>query len=150
MELICTNGNDKRFIDLCCELDAYLNEVTGGEYRRSEYVQYNTLEDIHDVILVIDEEKAVGCGSFKKYNENIAEIKRVFIINDYRGCGISKLIMKALEEKAIEKGYSQLILETGRILEAATNLYLNLGYEITENYGQYIDMSESLCMSKDL
>ncbi len=79
MELINTDGNDKRFVNLCHELDDFLNEIIGGEKQSEKYNQYYNLKDIHDVILVIDNGQAVGCGSFKKYDEKVAEIKRVFI-----------------------------------------------------------------------
>lgn len=58
--------------------------------------------------------------------------------------------MKAAEVKAAEKGYNNLILETGRILNEAVNLYQNIGYTIIENYGQYKDLPESVCMRKKI
>lgn len=74
MELIYTDGKDERFINLCRELDDLLNEIVGGEKQRDKYNQYNTLADIHDVILVIEDGQVVGCGSFKSYHENVAEV----------------------------------------------------------------------------
>ena len=150
MELVYTNGSDERFIELCRELDDFLNDVIGGEKQREKYNQYNKLTDIHDVILVVENGKAVGCGSYKRYNAEIAEIKRVFVRESHRGKGFSKHIMYALEQKARENGYKKLILETGNLLEAAINLYINCGYVIIENYGQYINMPESVCMMKEL
>jgi Acetyltransferase (GNAT) family. len=84
MELIHTDGKDERFINLCRELDDFLNEIVGGKKQRDKYNQYNILADIHDVILVIEDGQAVGCGSFKRYNENVAEIKWVFVKKEYR------------------------------------------------------------------
>jgi len=150
MEFVFTNGNDKRFTDLCDELDDYLNEVVGGEKQREKYNQYNTLEDIHDVILVIDDGQCVGCASFKKHDAVTAEIKRVFVKKEYRRNGYAKVIMQALEQRAIEAGYYKLILETGNSLKPAIVLYRNLGYEIIENYGEYEGMPESVCMAKPL
>ncbi|EPR11577.1 GNAT family N-acetyltransferase [Ruminiclostridium papyrosolvens] len=148
MELISTDGNDKRFVNLCYELDDFLNEIVGGEKQREKYNQYNNLKDIHDVILVIDNGQVVGCGSFKKYDEKVAEIKRVFVKKEYRKKGLAKSIMKTLEQKAMENGYSKLILETGNVLKDAIKLYSGIGYKVIENYGQYVDMPESICMGK--
>jgi putative acetyltransferase len=148
MELIYTDGCDKRFIELCHELDDYLNEIVGGERQRNKYNLYNTLEDIHDVILVMDNGQIISCGSFKRYDEKVAEIKRVFVKKDYRRKGFAKFIMQTLEQKAREKGYSKLILETGNLLKSALELYTYIGFEIIENYGQYADMPESICMEK--
>ena len=150
MELIFTDGNDKRFVDLCHELDEYLSYAVGGEKQRKQYTQYNTLENIHDVVLIIEDGKAVACGSFKEYNPNIAEIKRVFTQESFRNRGYSKSIMRALEERALNKGYKKLILETGYLLKGAMRLYTANGFHVIKNYGQYINMPESVCMEKEL
>jgi putative acetyltransferase len=47
----------------------FLNDLVGGEENRAEYVPYNALDDIHDAIVVYDEDISVGCASFKKYDD---------------------------------------------------------------------------------
>ena len=150
MEFIYTDGRNDDFVMLCHKLDEYLNEIVGGEKQRKEYVQYNALEDIHDVILIYDDKRPIACAGFKLYDGDIAEVKRVFLTTEYRGKGISKQLMSALEDKAKRKGYSSLILETGRPLTSAMGLYQKIGYRIVDNYGQYKDMRESICMRKDI
>lgn len=150
MEIVITTGKDERFVELCHSLDSYLNYIVGGEKQREQYKKYNMLEDIQDVVLVIQEEQAIGCGSFKEYTPNVAEIKRVFVRSDSRCLGVGKLIVEALEKLAYEKRYKKLILETGAPLVEAMRLYSSLGYNVAENYGQYKDMPESICMEKVL
>ena len=150
MEFIYTDGRNDDFVMLCHKLDEYLNEIVGGEKQRKEYVQYNALEDIHDVILIYDDKRPIACAGFKLYDGDIAEVKRVFLTTEYRGKGISKQLMSALEDKAKRKGYSSLILETGRPLTSAMGLYQKIGYRIVDNYGQYKEMRESICMRKDI
>ncbi len=150
MEVIITDGTDERFIMLCKELDEYLNDAVGGEKQRSQYVQYNQLNHIHDVVLITENDKAVACGSFKEYSCEAAEIKRVFVMGESRGKKYGQKIMQTLENMAKEKGYSQLILETGKKLSHARTLYENLGFERISNYGQYADMPDSVCMRKYL
>jgi len=150
MEIILTDRNDKRFVDLCHELDDYLNDVVGGEKQRRQYNQYNTLENIQDVALIIENGEAVACGGFKEYEPGTAEIKRVFTKESDRNRGYSNAIMKALEKRACEKGYTRLILETGFLLKEAMRLYTAIGFHVTKNYGQYIHMPESVCMEKKI
>ncbi len=145
-----TNGNNQDFIRLCQLLDESLNELVGGEEQRKEYNQYNKLDHIHDVILICDNDTPVACGAFKYYEEGVAEIKRVFVRKEFRGQGISKLLMQQLEEKAGEQGYDSLILETGKPLAAAIGLYSSLGYQVIDNYGQYKNLPLSVCMLKDI
>lgn len=150
MELIYTDGRDKRFASLCEELDEHLNFVSGGEKQRKRYIQYNTLENIHDVVMVVEHEQAVACGSFKEYDPDIAEIKRVFTKEGYRKRGYSQSIMAALEKRALDKGYKKLVLETGRLFQDAIRMYTAYGFRVIENYGPYKNMIESVCMEKEL
>lgn len=150
MEFVYTDGKNPDFIMLCQMLDENLNEMVGGEKQREQYVQYNGLENIHDVILIYEDKFPIACGSFKYYDADTAEVKRVFLRKEYRGKGMSKRLMSALEEKAKKKGYSRLILETGVMLAAAVGLYKKTGYRVIENYGQYKEMKDSVCMQKDI
>lgn len=145
-----TNGNSQDFIRLCQLLDESLNELVGGEEQRKEYNQYNKLDHIHDVILICENDTPVACGAFKYYEEGVAEVKRVFVRKEFRGQGISKLVMQQLEEKAREQGFDSLILETGKPLAAAIGLYSSLGYQVIDNYGQYKNLPLSVCMLKDI
>lgn len=150
MKYIYTNGKDNHFVLLCSQLDCSLNELAGGEDNRKQYIQHNRLDDIHDVFIVYDGDTPIGCGSFKKYSESVAEVKRVFVNKAYRGLGISKQMMQLLETKAKEKGYQKVILETGRKMPVAIGLYEKLGYCVIGNYGQYEGEANSICFEKVL
>ncbi len=114
-----SDGCNPDFAELCHELDIFLNELVGGEENRAEYIPYNQLEDIHDVILAYDDNIPIGCAAFKKYDNECAEVKRVFLKPEYRDRGISKKLMAQLENAAKAKGYRYLILESGEPLVAA-------------------------------
>ncbi|SHJ32503.1 GNAT family N-acetyltransferase [Propionispora hippei] len=151
MKFIYTDGRNQDFVKLCQLLDDYLNELAGGEANRQQYIPYNTLDAIRDVVLAYDDSSSpIGCASFKFYDNKVAEVKRVFVKSEYRGKGISKELMRLLEARAKEKGYNILLLETGASLVEAMGLYRSLGYGIMQNYGQYKDLQESICMQKNL
>ncbi|SEW18278.1 GNAT family N-acetyltransferase [[Clostridium] fimetarium] len=150
MKIIYADGCNPDFIILCHMLDTYLNHIVGCEENRLQYIQYNKLEDIHDVIIVYDEAIPIGCASFKLFGNDIAEVKRVFIKEEYRGKGISKELLNLIEERAKEKGFKKLILESGEPLVQAMSLYKKSGYVIIENYGQYKCMKDSICMGKTI
>lgn len=149
MRIVHTDGTDSRFIELCRELDHFLNETVGVE-EQSEYNQYNTLEDIHNVVLLIENEKAVACGSCKEFEEGVAEIKRVFVKKEYRRRGFSRTLIDVIESEARNNGYKSLVLETGNQLKVAFKMYQSMGYEVTDNFGQYENMPDSICMKKTL
>lgn len=145
-----TDGNNPDFIELCKALDENLDEIVGGRFQRSQYVQYNTLESIHDVIIIYKDGVPAGAGSYKFYDEETVEMKRIFIMKDYRGLGLGKELLLRLEADARIKGYRYGVLETGEPLVAASALYKKNGYKVIPNYGQYRDMTDSVCMQKRL
>ncbi len=150
MKFLFTDGTNRDFVFLCGRLDEYLNEIVGGEKQRKQYIQYNTLEHIHDVVLAYEDSLPVGCAAFKEYGPGVAEVKRVFLQKEYRGAGTAKQMIALIERRAKEKGYSRLILETGAPLAAAMKLYRHTGFQKIENYGQYRDLKDSVCMAKDI
>ena len=147
---IHTNGKNKDFIMLCTMLDNTLDEIVGGKKQREHYVQFNSIQDINNVVVIYYKDTPIGCGGFKRYSTETAEIKRVFVRKDFQGKGISKIIMSLLENQARNDGYKSLILETGKPLMAAVNLYHKIGFTQIDNYGQYQGLESSICMKKDL
>lgn len=150
IRFIYTDGCNNDFIGLCHELDDFLNELVGGEQNRSEYVQYNRLDDVHDVVIAYSDQLPVGCASFKRYDDEHAELKRVFVKKEYRGLGISVELIRKLEARAKEQKFRYFILESGEPLIAAMALYRKIGYKVIPNYGPYVDMEDSVCMGKGL
>ena len=150
MEIVTTNGTDKRFVFLCNKLDEFLYETVGEEKQRSQYDKHNTLKDINHVILALIDGEPAGCASFKKHSDSVAEIKRVYVSTNYHGMQLGKTIMNSLEQLAKANGYKKLILETGIQLKPAINMYKSLGYKIIDNYEPFIGMEDSICMEKAL
>jgi GNAT superfamily N-acetyltransferase len=150
IEFRFTDGSDRDFAILRRELDSCLDALVAGKLDRSQYAKYNQVDDIRDVIVVYAENEPVGCACYKKYNAETAEIKRVFIRNEYRGKGLSRQMLLKLEDRAKAQGYKALILETSEPCVAAANLYQAMGYAVIPSYGQYADMTDSICMGKYL
>lgn len=148
MKYVCTDGKNPDFIALCALLDKYLNKIAGGEKNRAQYIPHNSTEDIHDVVLAYDGASPAGCAAFKRYDGTTAEVKRVFVKKTYRGLGVARQLMALLEEKAREKGFKALILETGQPLVRAMGLYCSDGFAVIPNYGPYKNMPDSICMEK--
>lgn len=140
-----TNSDNPDFKKLTDLFDEYLVDIDGDE--KDFFAQFNHIY-INQVIICYDDEVAVGCGAFKEYEPNVAEIKRMFVLPEQRGKGIAAIILNQLENWAAAKGYTSCILETSVRLESAHVLYKKSGYEIIPNYGQYIGVESSVCMKK--
>ena len=141
-----TISDDPDFRDLVALLDEDLQIRDGDEH--PFYAQFNKIENIRNVIVCYIDNKPVACGAFKEYDEKKAEIKRMFVQPGSRGRGIGLNILKELESWAAELHYPECILETGKKQPEAIRLYQKAGYTIIENYGQYENVENSVCMMK--
>jgi hypothetical protein len=143
-----TTSTDKDFQWLIKQLDNELwNELQEDQ---AQYDQYNKVPDLNTVVVVYINDQPVASGCFKKYNTDMVEIKRMFVVKEQRGIGISKIVLSELENWAVESGFKNALLETSIHFIAATTLYKNAGYIIIPNYDQYKDLEESVCMKKEL
>lgn len=147
-EYIRTTSSHQDFQLLIEALDDDLY-IRNGE-AQLKYRPYNKVDMIRHVVLVYLNGKAVGCGAFKRYDDASVEIKRMFVYPEMRGKKLAAGILIELEKWAIEEGYRNAVLETGHKQTEAIRLYTKAGYVLTENYGQYIGMEESICYRKTL
>ncbi len=143
-----TASEDEDFRSLVVLLDKDLSIRDGDEH--SFYAQFNKIQHIKNVIVCYVNEIAIGCGAFKEYEPGKVEIKRMFVLPEYRGHGIGLLILKELELWAAELNYPECILETGKKQPEAIKLYEKAGYTLIKNYGQYEHVENSVCMSKTI
>jgi putative acetyltransferase len=148
LEILETDSKNNDFIELIKLLDQDLCERYGE--LQKQYNKYNKVDYIDNVIVIYKDKVPVACGAFKEYDENSAEIKRVFVRKENRRQGLSKQIIRELEQLARDKNYKYAVLETGIKQNEAINLYRNAGYEIIQNYGVYTGNTNSICMRKDL
>lgn len=144
-----TDSNDPDFHWLVEKLNKDLLDRYGE--LQVYYNRFNIIDNIPNVVVAYVNDKPVGCGCFKRFDECTVEIKRMFVDEDARGKGIASSILCELEKWAAELGNTAVVLEMGNKQPEAAILYRKQGYEITPNYGQYIGMEEtSICMKKEL
>lgn len=141
-----TNSNNPDFQKLVAHLDDYLKEINGNNH--SFFSQFNTIDTLSHVLLAYSDSKPIGCGAFKPFSEKEAEVKRMFVIPEFRGQGIGRKILKNLEYWAEESNFDFCILETSKDMPNAVKLYQKAGYSAIQNYGPYKDVESSVCMKK--
>ncbi|WP_330438679.1 GNAT family N-acetyltransferase [Micromonospora sp. NBC_00821] len=94
--------------------------------------------------------RAVACGGLQALDAETGEVKRMYVRPAYRGRGIGRQLLAALEECAFRQGYSVVCLETGTYLPAAIALYTACGYQQIPVYGEYVGNAYSVCFAKRL
>jgi len=146
LELKRSDSYNDDFQNLIVELDRGLS----GQYENhaTTYAPHNLVGYLETVVIAYEKGEAVGCGCFKKYDNNSVEIKRMFVRPELRKKGIASAILLELENWAKERGIKNAVLETGTKQTEAIALYEKKGYKRTENYGPYVGVETSLCFKK--
>jgi len=143
-----TDSDDPDFKALVKLLDADLAERDGADH--VFYSQFNKIDKIRHAVVCYENDRPIGCGAIKAFNDEAMEVKRMYVSPDGRNKGIATRVLTALETWAHELGYAQCVLETGKRQPEAIALYEKNGYQRTENYGQYVGVENSVCFAKVL
>lgn len=76
----------------------------------------------------------VGLRSIIEPNQQIGEIKRLWVRPDLRRCGVAAALMSDIEDRARLMGYRQLYLETGPAQPEAIAFYPKIGWTPTDRF----------------
>lgn len=79
-----------------------------------------------------------GCCALRPLDSadipNAAEMKRLYVRRAFRGFGLGRQLTEAILDAARQTGYACVLLDTLDDMEAARNLYTDLGFESIEPY----------------
>jgi putative acetyltransferase len=134
-------------VALIRELEAALDPLYPSESRHGFSVGKLIAEKVAFFVLRYEGAPA-GCGGVKLFGTEYGEIKRIFVRPQFRGKGLSKLIMEHLAEYARERGIPILRLETGIYQPEAIGLYERLGYQRIGPFGEYKEDPLSIYFEK--
>jgi len=75
-----------------------------------------------------------GCVALRKLEDNICEMKRLYVKTEYRRKGLGRLLSITIIEKAKDIGYSRMRLDTLAAFKESVLLYKSLGFKEIEPY----------------
>jgi putative acetyltransferase len=103
--------------------------------------RYDPLEDIEHIqsyyfeyggtfMVLADGEQLIGTGGINRLDSDTAELKRVFLLQEYRGRGLGRKLVETLLEFARTNGYRRvrLMVATPDLQPEAVGLYTSLGF----------------------
>ena len=94
--------------------------------------------------------RPVATGGLRSLGDGAVEIKRMFVIADCRGRGLSRQVLAALEDRARSLGATRIVLETGQRQPEAMQLYETSGYRRIDGFGYYCGAQLSVSYGKHL
>ena len=86
------------------------------------------IEPLGAFLILEEDGQTVAGGALRRYDEQTAEVKRVWTSHRHRRRGLARRVMSELESAALDLGYSRVHLTTGPRQPEARNLYLAAGY----------------------
>ncbi len=86
------------------------------------------------ILLSKNENLFTGCVAVRKKENGIAELKRMFIKDNYRNEGIGSLLLQKALDIATELHYKKIRLDTLDTMTPAINLYKKFGFYEIEPY----------------
>jgi GNAT superfamily N-acetyltransferase len=149
--------NDPRAVAIRAAMDVEMGALYAGvgddlPHEVQEAIQASFV--IHPELMVatlgaFDGDELVGHAALRESGDAL-EVKRVMVLKDYRGHGISKRIMAELEDIARERRVDRLILQTGNRQAEAIALYERIDYTATGPFGLYPDVPFFLFYEKSV
>lgn len=121
-------------------LDTVFQALWGISYADIQ-ARYDPLEDIEHIqsyyfenggtfMVLADGEKLIGTGSISRLDADTAELKRIFLLKEYRGRGLGRRLVETLLEFARTNGYGRvrLMVATPDLQPEAVGLYTCQGF----------------------
>ena len=115
------------------------------------YEAQNILQDMDELqqtyfnndgmfLVLTDDDQIIGTGAIRKINEEICELKRLWLLFEYHGKGLGYRMIQELFTFARQKGYQRVRLETERDSQSrAFDLYKRLGFYEIPRYSNHQD-----------
>jgi putative acetyltransferase len=132
---------------LIAQLDAYLTSRYPMESNHLLPVEALQQPNVTFLTAAVDGQVA-GCGAFIQHGAEYAEIKRMFVVPQFRGCRVGRRLLDELESRIRGSGLTLARLETGIYQAEALRLYERAGYERRGPFGDYAADPLSVFMEK--
>ncbi|WP_315744569.1 MULTISPECIES: GNAT family N-acetyltransferase [unclassified Bradyrhizobium] len=134
---------------LIAEADAYLRTLYPD--KSNHPIDANALSAPGVVFFAARRERTLlGSIALRLLVPGHGEIKRLFVREAARGCGLGRKLLVTLEREAKARGIERVSLETGISQPQAIQLYRSSGYQECGPFGSYQLDPLSLFMSKRL
>ncbi|MEW2303010.1 GNAT family N-acetyltransferase [Streptomyces sp. NPDC006655] len=148
LSITAARADDPRIVRLVRALDAdlaarYPDEPCTGGAHLNRGLRF---------LLAEADGRPVGCCAVQPFPspDMAAELKRMYVAPEVRGCGVARRLLDEAERTAIALGHSEMRLETGVHQPEAIALYTRAGYHPIPNYPPYEHKALSRCYAKHL
>lgn len=108
-------------------------KVSVEEYGYKEWeeeIRILGVKEYDKILLAIDEGRIIGSMAYKKVDNKVVELKRVYLYKEYRGKGIANQLYNGIMETIKENKYKKVIVETWENFQSGINFYYKNNFEL--------------------
>jgi len=81
-----------------------------------------------------------GCVGVRRLAKNTCEIKRLYVVPEFRGQSLGRALARRAMDEAARAGYRRICLDTLPSMRAARSLYRSLGFRVrVPHHGRTLD-----------
>ncbi len=86
------------------------------------------------LLLAMEGDRPAGCVAMRDRPGGTCEMKRLYVVPEYRGRGIGRLLVEEVVARAERAGYRRMVLDTVPDMAGAIALYRRQGFVETTRY----------------
>lgn len=122
--------------ELLGEMIAHLNEVYPDRARNPGSVTLPEEMVAPGGVFLIgyEDDQPVACGGLRRLDDDVAEIKRMYVSPVVRSRGVGRALLAALEDAGREIGYERVRLDSGPEQVHGRALFASAGYSAIPTY----------------
>ena len=119
-----------------------------GELKDMDDIQRNYFEKGGIFLVMLDDNHLIGTGAVRQLEDDICELKRLWLLSQYHGKGLGYRMLQELFSFAREKGYKRIWLQTDAVQQSrALEFYRRLGFH---EIPRYTDRTDDIAMEMSL
>jgi putative acetyltransferase len=100
-----------------------------GKLSEMDDVQKNYFQNGGTFLVTVNDGRIIGTGAIRRLEEDVCELKRLWLLPEYHGQGLGYRMMQELFRIARQKGYKSMRLFTDPVYQKrAVEFYKRLGF----------------------
>lgn len=123
----------KLWVDICIE--------EHGFKQWEEDIQILDENDYEKILVALYDGKVIGSIAYEKYDEEIAELRRVYVYAEHRGKGIAKKLYNNIMEYIKQNNYKKILVRTMEGFESGLRFYYRNNFKLDFKDGESVQLS---------